>query len=271
MCKWLNSSTYFTVIPVYTTPKAKLYSKRFYQTVKSMIWGHYLKFDADWVEGVHLLFVAWEVVTLIQLHSCSLLNWAFWTIEGKMALECAFSFKHHWACKLENKICTQCIGKAKDCLLHMQKQVTITCNYILHGIAECSSSTKSSHCLVATKCYGSDCFCTHFTKINSVTKPVCSPLPQMEGCIDCVGLASVVGKCHWFLGPYLTHRGCRCYVPSVCQHIHHLIVIFSFLLTCSLVCFILNADWLQKCHYKRNHWLEELRQLHSLQWTFTFF
>lgn len=195
MCKWLNSSTHFTVIPVYSTPKAKLYSKRFYQTVKSMIWGHYLKFDADWVEGVHLLFAAWEVVTLIQLHSCSLLNWAFWTIEGKMALE--------WKTTECTRLC-QCFLLQTSLGLQVRKQnlYTVhrkskglfvthaeTSNYILlHGIAECSSSTKSSHCLVATKCYGSDCFCAHFTKINSVTKPDCSPLPQMEGCINCVGL-----------------------------------------------------------------------------------
>lgn len=55
---------------------------------------------------------------------------------------------------------------------------------LLHGIAERSTSSWSSPCLLAIKSDGSDRFCTDFRKVNNVTKHDCHPLPRMEDCVD---------------------------------------------------------------------------------------
>lgn len=65
---------------------------------------------------------------------------------------------------------------------------------LLHSIAEPSSSSWSSPCLLAIKSDGSDRFCTDFRKVNNVTKPDCHPLPRMEDCVDNVGSAAYVSK-----------------------------------------------------------------------------
>lgn len=61
-----------------------------------------------------------------------------------------------------------------DKRLCLQKQV----NYMLeNGIAEPSSSSWSSLCVLADISDGSDQFCTNFRKVNGVTKPDCYPPP----------------------------------------------------------------------------------------------
>ncbi len=37
-------------------------------------------------------------------------------------------------------------------------------------------------------------FCTDFSKINSLTRPDCLPLPRIEDCVDPVGPAKFVSK-----------------------------------------------------------------------------
>lgn len=75
--------------------------------------------------------------------------------------------------------------------LRLKQQVS----YMLeHGIAEPSSSSWSSPCLLADKSDGSDRFCTDFRKVNGVTKPDCYPLPRVEDCVDRVGSANYVTK-----------------------------------------------------------------------------
>ncbi len=61
-------------------------------------------------------------------------------------------------------------------------------------IAIPSSSDWASPCLLVAKSDGSVRFCTDFCKLNSVTKPDCFPLPQVDDCIDQVGSAKFVTK-----------------------------------------------------------------------------
>lgn len=71
---------------------------------------------------------------------------------------------------------------------HFKKEV----EYMLeHGIAEPSSSSWSSPCLLVDKSDKSDQFCTDFQKVNNVTKPNSYPLARMEDCVDRVGSAYV--------------------------------------------------------------------------------
>lgn len=63
-----------------------------------------------------------------------------------------------------------------------------------HGIAEPSTSSWSSACLLAIKSDGSDCFCTDFRKVSNITKPYCHPLPHVEDCVDPVGLSAFVSR-----------------------------------------------------------------------------
>ena len=63
-----------------------------------------------------------------------------------------------------------------------------------HGIAESSSSSWASPCLLVGKLDGTQRFCTDYRKVNSVTKPDSFPLPHMEDCIDQVGSAKFVSK-----------------------------------------------------------------------------
>lgn len=63
-----------------------------------------------------------------------------------------------------------------------------------NGIAEPSSSSWSSPCLIADKSDGSDRFCIDYRKVNDVTKPDCYPLPRVEHCVDNVGSAKFVTK-----------------------------------------------------------------------------
>lgn len=65
---------------------------------------------------------------------------------------------------------------------------------VKNDIAEPSRSSWSSPCLLAGKSDGSDRFCTHFRKVNGVTKPDCYPLPRVEDCADNVGSADFVSK-----------------------------------------------------------------------------
>lgn len=73
----------------------------------------------------------------------------------------------------------------------LQKQA----DYMLdNGIAEPSSSSWSSPCLLVDKSEGSDCFCTDYRRVNDVTKPDCSPFPRVEDCVDYVGSANFATK-----------------------------------------------------------------------------
>ncbi len=63
-----------------------------------------------------------------------------------------------------------------------------------NGIAEPSSSSWASPCLLVEKADKSPRFCTDYRKVNAVTKPDAYPLPRIEDCIDQVGAARFVSK-----------------------------------------------------------------------------
>ena len=63
-----------------------------------------------------------------------------------------------------------------------------------NGIAEPSSSSWASPCLLVEKSDKSPRFCTDYRKVNAVSKPDAYPLPRMEDCIDQVGAARFVSK-----------------------------------------------------------------------------
>lgn len=63
-----------------------------------------------------------------------------------------------------------------------------------NGIAEPSSSSWASPCLLVPKSDGTLRFCSDFRKVNAVTKPDSFPLPRMDDCIDQVGSAKFVSK-----------------------------------------------------------------------------
>ncbi|KAM8771398.1 retrovirus-related Pol polyprotein from transposon 297 [Acanthopagrus schlegelii] len=63
-----------------------------------------------------------------------------------------------------------------------------------NGIAQPSSSSWASPCLLVPKSDNTPRFCSDFRKVNHVTKPDSFPLPRMEDCIDQVGSAKYVSK-----------------------------------------------------------------------------
>lgn len=63
-----------------------------------------------------------------------------------------------------------------------------------NGIAEPSSSSWASPCLLVGKPDSTYRPCTDFRKVNAVTKPDSFPLPRMEDCVDSVGAAKYVSK-----------------------------------------------------------------------------
>lgn len=63
-----------------------------------------------------------------------------------------------------------------------------------NGIAEPSSSSWASPCLLVEKSDQSLRFCTDYRKVKTVTKPDANPLPRIEDCIDRVGAARFVSK-----------------------------------------------------------------------------
>ncbi|KAG1949499.1 hypothetical protein F2P79_011423 [Pimephales promelas] len=75
--------------------------------------------------------------------------------------------------------------------------------YLLeNGLAERSSSSWASPCLLVTKPDGTFRFCTDYRKLNSVTKSDSFPLPRVEDCIDSVGSAEFVTKIDLLQGYY---------------------------------------------------------------------
>lgn len=67
--------------------------------------------------------------------------------------------------------------------------------YMLENrIAEPSSSSWASPCLLVDKTDKSPRFCTDYRKVNGVTKPDAYPLPRMKDCVDQVGSAQYVSK-----------------------------------------------------------------------------
>lgn len=65
---------------------------------------------------------------------------------------------------------------------------------IENGLAEPSSSSWASPCLLVDKSDKSPRFCTDYRNVNRVTKPDAYPLPRMEDCVDQVGSANYVCK-----------------------------------------------------------------------------
>lgn len=63
-----------------------------------------------------------------------------------------------------------------------------------NGIAEPSSSSWASPCLLVEKADKSPRFCTDYSKMNAVTKADKYPLPRIEDCIDQVAAACFVSK-----------------------------------------------------------------------------
>lgn len=63
-----------------------------------------------------------------------------------------------------------------------------------NGIAQPSSSSWASPCLLVPKSDNTPRFCSDFRKVNSITKPDSFPLPRIEDCVDQVGSARFVSK-----------------------------------------------------------------------------
>lgn len=63
-----------------------------------------------------------------------------------------------------------------------------------NGIAEPSSSSWASPCLLVPKSDNTPRFCSDFRKVNSVTKPDSFPLPRIDDCIDQVGAAKFISR-----------------------------------------------------------------------------
>ena len=55
------------------------------------------------------------------------------------------------------------------------------------NIAQLSSSSWASPCLLVDKADKSSRFCTDYRKVNRVTKPDAFPLPCIEDCVDHMG------------------------------------------------------------------------------------
>lgn len=70
------------------------------------------------------------------------------------------------------------------------------------GLAEPSSSSWASPCLLVPKSDGMFRFCTDYLKVNKVTKPDSFPLPRIDDCIDRVGAAKYVSKFDLLKGNY---------------------------------------------------------------------
>lgn len=84
-----------------------------------------------------------------------------------------------------------------------QKLLESEVKYLLeNGLAERSSSSWASPCLLVTKPDGTFRFCTDYRKLNSVTKSDSFPLPRIEDCIDSVGSAEFVTKIDLLQGYY---------------------------------------------------------------------
>lgn len=63
-----------------------------------------------------------------------------------------------------------------------------------HDIAEPSSSSWASPCLLVPKSDNTPRFYNDFCKVKTITKPDPFPLPRMEDCVDQVGHAKYVSK-----------------------------------------------------------------------------
>ena len=83
------------------------------------------------------------------------------------------------------------------------KYVDAEIKYMLeNNIADPSSSSWISSCLLVPKPDNTPRFCSDFWKVNSVTKPEAFPLPRMDDCINEVGTAKFVScsdllKSYW--------------------------------------------------------------------------
>lgn len=74
-------------------------------------------------------------------------------------------------------------------------QLETEVQYMLdNGIAEPCCSNWASLCLLVKKSDSTLRPCTHYRKVNNVTKADLYPLPRMEDCIDQVGSAKYVSK-----------------------------------------------------------------------------
>lgn len=76
-----------------------------------------------------------------------------------------------------------------------RKHLDAEINYMLeNGLAEPSTSSWASPCLMVPKSDNTPRFCTDYPKVNALTKPDIFLLPRMEDCIDQVGTAKYVSK-----------------------------------------------------------------------------
>lgn len=84
-----------------------------------------------------------------------------------------------------------------------QHLLELEVKYLLeNGLAERSSSSWASPCLLVTKPDGTFRFCTDYRRLNAVTKSDSFPLPRIEDCIDSVGSAKFVTKIDLLKGYY---------------------------------------------------------------------
>lgn len=67
-------------------------------------------------------------------------------------------------------------------------------------IIESSDSAWASPCVLVGKEGGSMRFCTDYKKVNAVTKANCFLIPRVEDCIDKIGHAKYIMKCHLLKG-----------------------------------------------------------------------
>lgn len=76
-----------------------------------------------------------------------------------------------------------------------RKYLDAEVKYMLdNGIAQPSSSSWASPCLLVPKSDNTPRFCSNFRKVNHVTKPDSFPIPRVEDCVDQVGSAKYVSK-----------------------------------------------------------------------------
>ncbi|XP_062373894.1 uncharacterized protein LOC134062039 [Sardina pilchardus] len=76
-----------------------------------------------------------------------------------------------------------------------QKHLEAEVQYLLENdLAEPSSSSWASPCVLVNKPDGTFRFCTDYRKVNAQTKPDSFPLPRIEDCVDQVGGARFVSK-----------------------------------------------------------------------------
>lgn len=79
--------------------------------------------------------------------------------------------------------------------LDKQKKLETEVKYLIdNDLAEPSSSSWASPCILVNKPDGTFRFCPDYRKVNAITKPDSFPLPRIEDCVDRVGGGRFVSK-----------------------------------------------------------------------------